>query len=73
MFDPMSFFMSAINQNPNIANNPMARNMIQVLQSGDAQKGQQMAENLCKSYGVSTEQAMNMATNFFKKRFNLPF
>lgn len=73
MFNPMSFFMNAINRNPGITNNPMAQNMVQILQSGDAQKGQQMAENLCKTYGVSKEQATSMAMEFFRKQFNIPF
>lgn len=72
MFNPMNFAMNMIAQNPQFKNNPMTQNMIQIIQNGDNQKGQQFAENLCKSYGVSKEEAMNMATSFFKKNFNLP-
>ena len=33
--------------------------------SGDAAKGQQMAENLCKTYGVTPDQALEQACKFF--------
>lgn len=38
----MQFALNMIQRNPNIANNPQAQTMLQVLQSGDAQKGQQI-------------------------------
>ena len=46
--------------------------MLQVIQSGDAQKGQQIAMNLCKTYGVSKEQAVGMATEYFKNQLHIP-
>lgn len=61
----MQFAMSMLKQNPNIVNNPQAQAMLQVLQSGDAQKGQQIAQNLCQSYGISPEQAVSQAASFF--------
>ena len=48
----MQFAMNMLKQNPNIARNPQAQAMLQVLQSGDAQKGQQIAQNLCQTYQV---------------------
>lgn len=48
----MNFVMSMINQSPQIANNPQAREFISVLQNGDSRQGSQIAENLCKTYGV---------------------
>ena len=35
----MQFAMNMLKQNPNVARNPQAQAMLQVLQSGDAQKG----------------------------------
>lgn len=40
----MQFAMNMLKQNPNVARNPQAQAMLQVLQSGDAQKGQQIAK-----------------------------
>lgn len=65
MITPMQFLQNAMRQNPNIANNPQAQNFLQILQSGDAQKGQQVAENLLKTYGITKEQGMNQVHNFF--------
>lgn len=66
MITPMQFLQNAMQQNPNIANNPQAQNFLQILQSGDAQKGQQVAENLLKTYGMTKEQGMNQVHNFFR-------
>lgn len=65
MITPMQFLQNAMRQNPNIANNPQAQNFLQILQSGDAQKGRQVAENLLKTYGMTKEQGMNQVHNFF--------
>lgn len=65
MITPMQFLQNAMRQNPNIANNPQAQNFLQILQSGDAQKGQQVAENLLKTYGMTKEQGMNQVHSFF--------
>lgn len=58
----------AMQNNPSLQNNPQAQNYISVLQSGDAQKGQQLAENICKSMGVTPEQALQQAMKFFHMR-----
>lgn len=65
MITPMQFLQNAMQQNPNIANNPQAQNFLQILQSGDAQKGQQVAENLLKTYGMTKEQGMAQVKHFF--------
>lgn len=41
--------MKILKENPNIANNPNAQSMINVIQSGDEKRGQEIAENICKS------------------------
>lgn len=65
MITPMQFLQAQIQNNPSIANNPQAQNYIQVLQSGNAQAGQQIAENLLKTYGMTKEQGMNQVRQFF--------
>lgn len=72
MNNPMSTLLNMAMQNSNIANNPRAQEMLRVIQSGDAQKGQQIAMNLCKTYGVSKEQAVSMATEYFKNQLHIP-
>ena len=53
--------MKILKENPNIANNPNAQSMINVIQSGDEKKGQEIAENICKSMGISKEDASQQA------------
>lgn len=63
--NPMDFVMSMINQNPNIANNPNAQNMLDVIRRNDAEQGKKIAQNLCNSYGVSEEEMLKRAKQFF--------
>ncbi len=65
------FINLAINQNPNIANNPENRNLIDMIRTG---KGEQYANNLCKSLGMSPQEATGQATQFLRGKFpNLSF
>lgn len=58
-----------LKMNPQVANNPRAMEMLNVIQSGDTQKGEQIANNICKTYGISKEDATKQAENFFSKGF----
>jgi hypothetical protein len=55
-----------IRQNPRVANNPQAQEMINVIQSGDDARGQQIANNICQTMGVTQQQAINDARSFFR-------
>lgn len=63
------FALDYIRQNPNVANNPNAQSMLSVIESGDSEKGEQIARNLCQTYGITPEQAIRQAKQFF----GLPF
>lgn len=65
MFDPRSIAINLISRNPAVANNPQAQNLISVIQNGDSKKGEEIARNLCNTYGVTPEQAFTQAKNFF--------
>lgn len=65
MLDFRSMAISLISKNPSIANNPQAQNLISVIQNGDSKKGEEIARNLCNTYGVTPEQAFTQAKNFF--------
>lgn len=45
--------------------NPMAQGMLDVIESGDSSKGEQMADNICKSMGVSRDEAIAQARRYF--------
>lgn len=57
--------LNLLMQNPNVANNPNAQEFIQVIQNGDSVKGEQIAQNLCNTYGMSKEDAIRNAKTFF--------
>lgn len=59
------FAMGLIKNNPQIANNPNASEMLNAIQNGDNAKGQQIANNLCRTYGMTPEQALAQAKKFF--------
>ncbi len=62
------FAMNIIKQNPQVRNNPMAQNYINAIESGDEAKGQEIANNILNSYGLTKEQAMNDIA----KNWNIP-
>lgn len=68
-FNPSQLAMNLINQNPNIASNPQAQELMQIIKSGDSERGEQMANNILNSYGISKEKGLSDA----KKFFGLPF
>lgn len=60
-----SFALNLIRNNPNIANNPNAKELIDVISSGDAKRGQEIANNILKSYGADKDEALAKARSFF--------
>lgn len=67
----INWALQMIANNPNIThNNPNAniQHMIQVIQSGNQQEGELIAKNLLESNGVSKEQGIQQAMQFFGLR-----
>ena len=63
--DLKSFAVSLISKNPRFTNNPQAQNYLRIIQSGDSKQGEQIARNLCETYGVTPDQAVGQARQFF--------
>lgn len=60
------FARMMIQKNSNkIPNTPWAQAAVNAIMNGDAQVGEQLANNLCQSNGVSKEQALQQAGRFF--------
>lgn len=55
-----------LQMNPQLQNNPQAQAMINVIRSGDETKGKALAENLCKTYGITTQEATQQARNWLQ-------
>jgi len=62
--DPYKVLNFLLSSSPQIQNNPNAKRMIDVIQSGDSIQGAQIADNLCKTYGVTREQATQQAQSW---------
>lgn len=66
MPDIISYALNLIHQNPQrFANNPMAQQAIRILESRDAQAGEQFANNLLQTLGISKEEALRRAASQF--------
>lgn len=67
MNNPMiQTIIDRIKANPNIAGNPQALAYIEVLESGDSKRGQELANNLLNTYGMTREDALAQAKQFFR-------
>lgn len=55
MFNPAKFAMQMIQNNPQVMNNPMAKQYLEVIQNGDSAKGQEVANNILKTYGMTSK------------------
>lgn len=63
--DLVGFALDIISRSPQIADNGNAQEMIDVIRSRDSERGTKIAENICKEYGFTPEQALGMARNLF--------
>lgn len=71
MFNALDFARNMIQNNQNnIPNTPWAQAAVQAIMNGDVNAGQQIANNLCNSFGTPKQQVINMARQKFP---NLPF
>lgn len=64
-FNPMQIILNKVASDPRIQQNPQAQQLLQVIQSGDSKRGEELARNLCQTYGVTPEQGIQQAKNFF--------
>lgn len=57
--------LAVLRTRPDIAGNPRAQEMLEILQNGDSRRGEEVAGNILKTYGVTKEQALAKARRFF--------
>ena len=60
--------INRLRSDPMLSKNPLAQNLFTCLQSGDSKKGEEIAMNLCKTYGITPEEACKQAMQFFTRR-----
>lgn len=61
----LGYGRSMIQNNPNLRNNPQFAEMIDAIERGDATKGQELAQQILQTNGVTKEQALSMAFRKF--------
>lgn len=57
--------MNLIESNPAIKNNPRYKEMIDVIRRNDSVRGEEIARNLCATYGDTPEATVEKAKKFF--------
>lgn len=65
--NPLNAILSRMMNSPQVQNNPMAKNAMDMYRKGDSQGLKTMAENLCRENGTTIEQMKNEVM----QRFNL--
>lgn len=65
MIDPKQLALLLAQRNPMVANSPQAQQMLQIIQNGNQEQGAQIAENLCRTMGMSKDDALTQAKQFF--------
>lgn len=66
MINPIQAMVNQIKSSPQIASNPQMLAYIEVLESGDSKRGEELANNLLQTYGVTKDEALAQAKQFFK-------
>lgn len=61
----IQFAIQALANNPQVANTQIGKEFMNILQTGDYQRGVNLANNLCQTYGDSKEDAIQKAKNYF--------
>ena len=64
--NPQQIVMQMMN-NPQIANNPMAKNMLEMAKSGNLQGIEEMGRNIAKERGIDFDKAFSDFKNQFPK------
>lgn len=59
MLNPLNVILNKMLSDPRIDSNKVASNAVTLLRNGDSKGLQEMAENLCKQKGVTTEEVMD--------------
>ena len=58
--------VALLRNRPEIAGNPRAQEMLEIIQNGDSAKGEEVAKNLLSNYGMTKEQGIEAALRFFQ-------
>lgn len=68
MINVQQLAATLIAQHPQIANNPQAQQYLQLIQTGDTARMQEVVTNVAQTYGMTQEQMAQDALRFFGLR-----
>lgn len=68
MMNPMEIMLQRMMNSPQVQNNPLARNAMEMYKNGDSKGLQEMAENLCRENGTSIEEMKKSIIQRFSLR-----
>lgn len=63
--DIYDFAKDLLAKNPDKANTPLGKQLSQILESKDYSAGEQLGQNICKTYNVKPEDAIAQGKRFF--------
>ena len=61
--------LQQLNEHQDIADSPLGKQFMQILQSGDEAAGEQLANNLLKTFGSNRQEALKLANQRWGKQF----
>lgn len=61
-----TFIDGLIRMRPDVQNNPKAMEALNAIKSGDAEKGQAIAREICQQNNANPQDAANQASNWFR-------
>lgn len=71
MNNPMiANMINRLKSDPSYATNPVAQSMVTAIMTGDAKKGEEIARNLCETYGITPDEACRRAMSMFGSLHN---
>lgn len=67
----MQMAMQQILSGQNVQNQAMARQFMQIVQTGNAKAGEELALNICQTYGINPQDAASQAMQGFQHMFGM--
>ena len=64
-FDLGNFALMLLSKNPQAQKSPLFGQFQEIMRTGNYQLGEQIAMNICNSYRVTKEEAINRARQYF--------
>lgn len=63
--DIYEFAKDLLAKNPDKANTPLGKQLLDILETKDYAKGEQLGNNICKTYNIDKEEALQNGRQFF--------